>query len=148
MVQEESNRNTVPKQLKPFVKGDPRINRKGRPRTFDALRQLAQEIAHEVVRQANGEPALVNGKPVTTIELVMRSWAQSKDPRKQVAFIEYAFGKVPQATELTGKDGGDIGVKHTLGADLMTAIERVYGSDSSSNGGDSGDSDGSDETPN
>lgn len=51
------------------------------------------------------------------------------------------------AVELTGKDGGDIGVKHTLGADLMTAIERVYGSDSS-NGGDSGDSDGSDETPN
>lgn len=139
--------NTVPKQLKPFTKGDPRINRKGRPRSFDALRELAQEIAHEIVRTQDGQPALVNGKPVTTVELVMRSWAQSKDPRKQVAFIEYAFGKVPQATELTGKDGGDISIKHALGADLMTAIERVYGSDSS-NGGDSGDSDGSDETPN
>ena len=31
-----------------FVKGDPRINRNGRPKSFDALRALAQEIAHEV----------------------------------------------------------------------------------------------------
>lgn len=32
----------------PFVKGDPRINRKGRPKGFDQLRALAQQIAAEV----------------------------------------------------------------------------------------------------
>jgi hypothetical protein len=35
-----------PSPSKPFAKGDKRINRKGRPKTFDALRQLAQTIAH------------------------------------------------------------------------------------------------------
>jgi len=100
--------NTVPKQLKPFVKGDPRINRKGRPKTFDAVRALAQEIAIELVRRQDGEPALVNGKALTTVELILRSWAQSQDPRKQLAFIEYAYGKVPQQTEVTGKDGGPV----------------------------------------
>lgn len=108
--------NTVPKQLKPFTKGDPRINRKGRPRSFDALRELAQEIAHEIVRTQDGQPALVNGKPVTTVELVLRSWAQSKDPRKQQAFIEYAYGRVPTETEISGKDGGPITINVVYGS--------------------------------
>ncbi len=38
----------TPKKSGRFTKGDPRINRNGRPKSFDALRALAQEIAHEV----------------------------------------------------------------------------------------------------
>ena len=33
--------------LIPFIKGDPRINRDGRPKNFDALRELAREIGYE-----------------------------------------------------------------------------------------------------
>ena len=93
------NSNTVPKQLKPFVKGDPRINRKGRPKSFDALRELAQEIAHETA-QAGGQDVVVNGHKVTVSEAILRQWAMSKNPQLQRAFIEVAYGKVPDALDV------------------------------------------------
>lgn len=65
------------------------INRKGRPKSFDALRELAQQIAHEPT------DAEINGHTVTRAELIMRQWAQSKNPVLARAFIEIAFGKVP-----------------------------------------------------
>ena len=92
---------------KPFVKGDPRINRRGRPKNFDAFRELAQSISHEVA-QKQGDPLIINGRVVTVAEAILRSWAQSKDPRLQMAFIEMAYGKPPQRTELTGANGGAI----------------------------------------
>lgn len=96
-----------------FTKGDPRINRKGRPKNFDALRELAQLIAHEKARKkgTEGEPLIIDGHTVTTAEAILRSWAYSQDARKQLAFIEYAYGKVPQKLEHTGEDGGPI--EHT-----------------------------------
>ena len=93
--------------LKPFKKNDPRINRKGRPKSFDALRALAQQIAHEAALK-NGEPLVIEGHIITVTEAILRTWAQSKDPRLQQAFIEVAFGKVPQRQELSGPDGGAI----------------------------------------
>jgi len=97
----ENNSNTVPKQLKPFVKGDPRINRKGRPKSFDALRELAQQIAHETA-QAGGQEVIVNGHKVTVSEAILRQWAMSKNPQLQRAFIEVAYGKVPDNMEIKG----------------------------------------------
>jgi len=88
-----------PNPSKPFVKGDPRINRKGRPRNFDALRELAQQIAHETTN------AIIDGHKVTVAEAILRQWAISKNPQLQRAFIEIAFGKVPDALQLMGKDG-------------------------------------------
>lgn len=90
----------------PFVKGDPRINRKGRPKSFDALRELAQQIAHEEARTAGkngqpGEPLIIDGHIATVAEMIMRQWATSKDPRLVQAFIAYAFGKVPENVNLT-----------------------------------------------
>jgi len=87
--------------LKPFTKGDPRINRKGRPRSFDALRTLAQQIAHEAA-QSSGQPLVINGHTVTVAEAILRSWATSKNPQLQRAFIEVAFGKVPDKIEVSG----------------------------------------------
>lgn len=79
---------------KGFVAGDPRINRKGRPRSFDALRELAQQIAHEPTQ------IVVDGHKVTVAEAILRQWAQSKNPQLQRAFIEVAFGKVPDKLDV------------------------------------------------
>jgi len=108
------NSSTVPKQLTPFVKGDPRINRKGRPKSFDALRSLAQEIAHEAAKQSKeqgGGPVVIDGHVVTVTEAIMRQWAMSKDPRLQQKFIEVAYGQVPSVTRLEGQDGGPMVIK-------------------------------------
>ena len=78
--------------LKPFVKGDPRINRKGRPRSFDELRKLGQAIAQETVTTSRGTR-------ITLAEAILWSWAESKEPILQKAFMEYSFGKVPDKLE-------------------------------------------------
>ena len=80
---------------KPFVKGDPRINRKGRPKTFDAFRALAQEIAHETAVDKDKNEIISNGHKVTVAEAILRKWAASQNPQFQKAFVEIAFGKVP-----------------------------------------------------
>jgi len=87
---------------KPFVKGDPRINRKGRPRSFDALRALAQEIAHETVKN-HGVDLVIDGRVVTVAEAILRQWAKSSNPQLVKSFIEIAFGKVPNEIELKSK---------------------------------------------
>ena len=88
---------------KRFVKGDPRINRNGRPRNFDELRARAQIIAHEELTAKDGSKILV-------ADAILRSWA--KDPKHQRDFIEYAFGKVPDKLETTGLEHKSVLVLH------------------------------------
>ena len=80
------------------------INRKGRPKDFDALRELAQQIAHEVALK-DGQALIISGHIVTVAEAILRSWATSKNPMLQKAYLEICYGKVPDKIELTGKDG-------------------------------------------
>ena len=88
-------------QRKPgtFKKGDPRINRNGRPKSFDQLRTLAQEIAHEVAKDKSGHEVTVNGKRATVAEMILRQMAT--DPKRQQTFLEISYGKVPQPVEMS-----------------------------------------------
>src|SRR5512135_3168150 len=88
------------------------INKNGRPKSFDALRELAQAIAHEAAIQKGGEPVVINGHKATITEVILRRWANSNDPKQQQAFIEIAYGKVPQRTEITGKDGQTLTIRY------------------------------------
>ena len=98
--------NPDPNPSTRFKSGDPRINRKGRPKSFDALRELAQQIAHEKITEVNGHGA-------TVAEMILRKWATSNNPQLQRAFIEVAFGKVPDVLHATAEivirweDNGD-----------------------------------------
>jgi hypothetical protein len=74
---------------------DPKRNLKGRPKSFDQLRELAQTIAHAEVETKQGDK-------ITVADNILREWAASGDVAKQKAFVEYAFGKVPDKIETTG----------------------------------------------
>ena len=90
-----------PENLKPFKKNDPRINRAGRPKSFDALRKLAQQLVNETAKDKEGKPIIRDGHTVTQVEALLLKMMHD-DPQR---FVEIAFGKVPQPVEHTGKDG-------------------------------------------
>lgn len=104
--------NTADKQRqeppgKPFVKGDPRINRKGRPKSADALKSLIQSILHEAATKgADGEQIIIDGHVATNLEMMIRS--MMKNPRHVEALLDRAYGKVPQALEHSGPGGGPV----------------------------------------
>ena len=84
------------KDLIPFVKGDKRINRKGRPRSFDALRKLAIKIAGETIPNPQGED-------YTRIEEMLRVLTSSKAaPADRALFLAYAYGKPKDEIALSG----------------------------------------------
>jgi hypothetical protein len=78
---------------KGFVKGDPRINRRGRPRSFDTLRKLAIKIAGEMADE----------EEVTRVVKMLREMARSDNPSDRALFLAYAFGKPKDEIELSGK---------------------------------------------
>ena len=109
--------NTTPKQGgitgKGFVKGDPRINRKGRPKSFDALRALALAIAHEKAKTKDGETLTVEGHAVSVVEAILRQWAMGKDKKQQKDFLEIGFGKVPDQIDITS-GGHEIDIREVI----------------------------------
>jgi hypothetical protein len=99
-VENQWNMPPNPQNLKPFKKGDPRINRNGRPKSFDALRKLMQEQAGEIALDGNGQPILdKNGRPRTNAELFVEAWMKDRKQRK--AFAEFAWGKPKEELDIT-----------------------------------------------
>lgn len=98
--------------LKPFVKGDSRINRGGRPKSFDAARALVLQLGNEVLEGKDGAK-------FTRFQLIIRDWLASGNFQKQKAALELAFGKVPDKVELGGKDGERLKV-------LVEYVNRPY----------------------
>lgn len=102
-----------PQNLKPFVKGDKRINRKGRPKSFDALRKLAQSIAAEELQSTDGDV-------ITRIEALLRVMSTSRNPADRKTFLEYAFGKPKDEVELNGGNALTVVIKKASDASRNT----------------------------
>ncbi len=73
---------------KPFVKGDPRINKKGRPRDIDTLKTFIQRIADESVGQGE-HPEW------TRLEVLIRYMFSSRSPEDRKQLLRYGYGEVP-----------------------------------------------------
>lgn len=81
--------------LKPFQKGhDPRRNLKGRPKSFDQLRDLAQQLANEKIGEGN----------ITIVQDILHKMATDKKLMKD--FLEFAYGKVPLSQIVDITSGG------------------------------------------
>lgn len=77
--------------LIPFVKGDARINKLGRPRNFDQLRALVQEIGAEKLDNSD----------LTRIAAKVRQMYASRQSGDNVTLLAYGFGKVKDETAAT-----------------------------------------------
>lgn len=105
-----------------FQKGDSRINKHGRPKNLDSFRKLARDISHEVIDTPDGK--------MTRAESILRQWAKSKNPKMQLAFVEYAFGKPAAEIEVSGRGGNDIRL-HVEKVDYRRGLDALAPDDDS-----------------
>lgn len=94
--------------LKPywFRPGDPRINRSGTPPTFSVIRAAAQGLLQQVATDKQGKPVVdERGRTLTNLDVLLRKWLFSDDPRLQIYLVEVAYGKVPASIVATDADG-------------------------------------------
>lgn len=101
--------NSAKKRGKPFEKGNPhafqpgdsRINRNGRPKSHDELRELIQSLAGEIVLDGS----------MTRIEKMLMEMFTSANASDRANILEHGWGKVPQAHTVGGDKNNPIVVK-------------------------------------
>lgn len=81
---------------RPFTKGDARINRRGRPKTADALRKMIIKIMNEEVSGATPQGTVT----MTRVELMLRDWISSRNFQKQNEVMNRGYGKVKDENEV------------------------------------------------
>jgi hypothetical protein len=92
--------------LQPFVKGDKRVNRKGRIDNFAKFRKLAQSIGNEM-----------SAEEETLFAQLLRALARSKNPADRALYLAYAVGKPKDEIEHSGVEKVEIEVKYVKAED-------------------------------
>jgi hypothetical protein len=105
-VVKEVNSKTVPKQLKPFVKGDPRINRNGRPRSSKQIEDLIHALLALPAKDKNGKSVLVNGEQATEAEAMLIDMA--RNPKNRQTLLEYGYGKVKEKIDMSVTEKAEV----------------------------------------
>ena len=97
---------------KPFVKGDRRINRYGRPKSSEAFRKMAIKMLSEPIVSKDGTVQ------TNYAELILRDWIQSRNFQKQKGALEAAYGQI-------GKMLDDINLNIDLTTLTTSQLERL-----------------------
>lgn len=95
---------------KPFVKGDPRINKEGRPLKLPDLDNLLVEVLGEEI---NGKQA------IKQMLIALRKKALSGDIRANEILIDRKFGKVKNVTDFS------LNIELLSDAELDLIINRI-----------------------
>lgn len=93
-------KNPVPKQLKPFVKGDPRINRKGRPKVMPLQKALmAAILGHTNEEDLTKSEIAEVVKNMLSIAKDKRAYQSTAAVNAGKEILDRAFGKVKTMEE-------------------------------------------------